>query len=73
MSRALLFFVLLAAGPAAAMQFVADPPFLHLSGRVESADWATWEETMERYRGKIDTIVFHNSPGGHSNTGRRIA
>jgi hypothetical protein len=57
---------------AAAMQFFADPPFLHLQGRVESTDWAAWEEAMERFGDRIDTIVFHRSPGGHTNTGRRI-
>jgi hypothetical protein len=58
--------------PAAAMHFVADPPYLHLMGRVVATDWPVWEDAMERYRGKVDTIVFHRSPGGHSNTGRKI-
>src|SRR4051812_1853169 len=60
------------AQPLAAMQLVVDPPFLHLSGHVDSGDWAQWEQTMERYGARIDTVVFHNSPGGDSITGRRI-
>lgn len=58
--------------PAAAMHFFAEPPVLHLMGRVHPEDWAAWEEAMARYKGKIDTVVFHQSPGGHSNTGRKI-
>ena len=27
---------------------------------------------MKHYGGRVDTIVFHRSPGGHSNTGRKI-
>jgi hypothetical protein len=61
-----------AALPAAAMHFIAEPPYLHLMGRVAASDWPVWEEAMERYKGEIDTIVFHRSPGGHSNTGRKI-
>ena len=62
----------LAAQPAWAMQFIAEPPYLHLSGHVDPTDWPAWQEAMTRYAGKIDTIVFHDSPGGHSNTGRDI-
>ena len=62
----------LGAAPAAALHFVADPPYLHLSGKVVAQDWAIWQDAMQRYSGKIDTIVFHRSPGGHSNTGRNI-
>ena len=54
------------------MHFVAEPPYLHLMGRVVDTDWAVWEEAMKRYQGQVDTIVFHRSPGGHSNTGRNI-
>jgi hypothetical protein len=62
----------LAALPAVAMNFVAEPPYLHLMGRVVPEDWPIWEDAMARYADRIDTIVFHRSPGGHSNTGRRI-
>jgi hypothetical protein len=72
MSRALLLALILAAAPASAMQFIAEPPFLHLSGHVDKGDWDVWKEAMDRYAGKVDTIVFHDSSGGHSNTGRRI-
>ncbi len=54
------------------MQFFADPPYLHMTGRLEAGDWATWQEAIEWHAGRIDTIVFHDSPGGHTNTGRRI-
>ena len=54
------------------MHFVADPPYLHLTGKVVATDWPVWEEAMKRYQGQIDTIVFHRSPGGHSATGRKI-
>jgi len=72
MSRALLLVLILATVPASAMQFVAEPPYIHLSGHIDKPDWAVWQEAMERYAGKVDTIVLHDSPGGHSNTSRRI-
>ena len=71
MSRAFLV-VLVLAGPASAMQLVAEPPFIHLSGKVDKTDWAAWEEALQRNAGKVDTVVFHDSPGGDSTTGRRI-
>jgi hypothetical protein len=72
MPRPLLLLLVLAAQPALAMEFIAEPPVIHLSGHVEPTDWPVWQEAMERYAGKVDTIVFHDSTGGHSNTGRRI-
>jgi len=54
------------------MHFAAEPPVLHLSGRVTPEDWVIWEEAMARYRGQLDTVVFHNSPGGNAATGRKI-
>jgi len=69
---ALAVALLAAALPAHAMQFEADPPLLHLLGRVQPDDWKVWEEAMTRYEGRIHTVVFHQSPGGHSITGRRI-
>jgi len=60
------------AGPASAMQVTADPPFIHVSGHVDKTDWPAWQEAMKRNAGKVDTVVFHNSPGGDSVTGRRI-
>lgn len=69
---ALAVALLAAALPAHAMQFEAEPPLLHLLGRVQPDDWKVWEEAMSRYAGKVDTVVFHNSPGGHSITGRKI-
>jgi len=71
MSRVLLVVLVLAA-PASAMEVVADPPFIHLSGHVDKADWAAWQEALERNAGKVETVVFHNSPGGDSTTGRKI-
>jgi len=63
----------LAWAPAApAMHFTAEPPVLHIQGRVAQEDWATWQDAMARYGGTIDTVVLHNSPGGHSATGRKI-
>jgi hypothetical protein len=47
-------------------------PFIHLSGKVDKTDWAAWQEALQRNAGKVDTVVFHNSPGGDSATGRRI-
>ena len=68
-----LGFALLVWAPAASgMHFTAEPPVLHIQGRVSPDDWATWEDAMARYRGTIDTVVLHNSPGGHSATGRKI-
>jgi hypothetical protein len=71
-SRALLLVLILAAVPASAMQFIAEPPYIHLSGHIDKPDWAVWQEAMERYAGKVDTIVLHDSPGGESKTSRRI-
>src|SRR5258706_4105890 len=72
MPRPLVLLLVLAAQPALAMQFIAAPPFIHLSGHVEPTDWPVWQDAMERYAGKVDTIVFHDSTGGHSNTRPRI-
>jgi hypothetical protein len=71
-SRLALLILSLAALPAAAMQFVAEPPFIHLSGHVEKLDWPAWQEAMKLYAGKVDTVVFHDSSGGNANTGERI-
>jgi hypothetical protein len=54
------------------MSFHASPPLLYLGGPVVQTDWAAWEEAMQKYDGQIQTIVFHESSGGDSNTGRRI-
>ncbi|APV51700.1 hypothetical protein BWI17_19620 [Betaproteobacteria bacterium GR16-43] len=74
MTRAfLLGFSLVAASlGAGAMSFHADPPYLYLASRVVKTDWEAWQEAMERFDGKIKAIVFDNSPGGDSVTGRRI-
>jgi hypothetical protein len=55
-----------------AMTFHAAPPLLYAGGPVVASDWAAWEEAMTRFDGKIDTVVFHESGGGDSVTGRRI-
>jgi hypothetical protein len=70
--RALALAALIACGPAAAMHFFAEPPVLHLMGRVDKSDWDIWKEAIYKYEGKIDTVVFHQSPGGDSVTGRNI-
>ena len=71
-SRALAALAFTAALPSAAMTFHADPPYLYLSGNVTATDWAAWQEAFVRFKGRIDTVVFHQSPGGDSATGRRI-
>ena len=72
-SRLVFAAVLLAAAlPVPALQFDAQPPVLHLLGKVQPDDWKVWEEAMRRFEGRLDTVVFHNSPGGHSITGRKI-
>ena len=53
-----------------AMSFDVEPPILYLSGRVVTTDWPMWERAMARF--ELDTIVFGHSPGGDSQTGRRI-
>jgi hypothetical protein len=69
---ALAPLILMAAVPASAMHFFAEPPVLHLTGHVEKLDMEIWEEAMKKFDGKIDTIVFQHCPGGDSNTGRTI-
>jgi hypothetical protein len=71
--RALLSVgVLLLSTSAPAMTFIAEPPLLYLGGAVVKSDWPAWQEAMTRYAGEIDTIVFHESGGGDSTTGRLI-
>jgi hypothetical protein len=60
------------AGGVRAMSFHAQPPFLYLAGRVVPTDWEAWNEAMKRFDGKIRAVVFDNSPGGNSKTGRMI-
>jgi hypothetical protein len=55
-----------------AMTFHAAPPLLYAGGPVVASDWAAWEEALTRFAGQIDTVVFHESGGGDSATGRRI-
>lgn len=55
-----------------AMSFVADPPFLFLSGRVVPDDLRTWRRTLERHEGAIKVVVLAHSPGGTSFVGREI-
>lgn len=61
-------------GPACAqaMSFVAEPPWLFLSGRVVAEDRKTWNEAMARFGDRIRTVVFFNSPGGLTASGRFI-
>jgi len=68
--RILLTLVAVAPNFIHAMTFDAKPPLLYLGGKVATSDWAAWEDAMQRFR--IDTVVFGNSPGGDSGTGRRI-
>lgn len=72
MWRFIAFCTLAAACNAGAMTFHAAPPLLYAGGPVVASDWAAWEEAMTRFAGTIDTVVFHESGGGDSNTGRRI-
>src|SRR6185369_8903031 len=65
-----LAVLLLVSNQSLAMSFDAKPPVLYLSGRVVTADWPAWEDAMSRFA--IDTVVFGHSPGGDSQTGRRI-
>jgi len=54
------------------MSFYASPPYLYLGGGVVRSDWEAWQEAMQKFDTKIDTIVFHDSGGGDSLAGRKI-
>jgi hypothetical protein len=60
------------AAPVLAMTFHAQPPYLYLGGPLVKSDWDAWEEAMSKYANEIDTVVFHESNGGDSTTGRKI-
>jgi hypothetical protein len=58
--------------PALAMTFHVQSPYLYLGGPLVKSDWDAWEEAMNRYGNEIETVVFHESNGGDSTTGRKI-
>lgn len=69
----LLGVLLIALGTAAhGMTLSVAPPVIYMGGLVVASDWEGWQEAMTRFGTQIDTVVLHDSGGGHSDAGRNI-
>lgn len=67
-----LFLLVLTAMKAEAMEFRVAGNELHLSGRVTGDELGMLRDVEAAYPGRIDTVVFRDSPGGDAWSGFRV-
>ena len=65
--------LLLATAAAQAMSFDVQAPYAFLGGAVVREDWDSWQALMERHGAELRVVVLHQSSGGDSLAGRRMA